>query len=163
MNRFSKFTGKFQIWGTCFAPYQISVMGIGNRAGNSLVHAFFGFVKPFSGALTSNERLVIGVVITGQQICCFSISTCNHQRRDATHVSSHTCSNQFLNGLCGGNQYFATHMTAFFDRCQLIFKMHTTSTCTDHGFHQLESIQDTTKTSFSIGNDGGKVVYVTIV
>ena len=51
-------------------------------------------------------------------------------------------------------------MSTLLDGRQLIFKVDTTGARINHGLHQLERIQDATKTSFSVGHDGHKIVHI---
>ena len=51
-------------------------------------------------------------------------------------------------------------MSTLFDGRQLIFKVDTTGARINHGLHQFERIQDTTKPSFSIGHDRHKIVHI---
>ena len=58
----------------------------------------------------------------------------------------------------GGNQHLATHVTAFFNCGQLVFKVHTGSTRGNHVFHQFKCVQHAAETSFCIGHDRQEVV-----
>ena len=51
-------------------------------------------------------------------------------------------------------------MSTLLDGRQLIFKVDTTGARINHGLHQFECIQDATKTSFSVGHDGHKIVHI---
>ena len=163
MDSFSKLAGKFQIGGTSFTPHQVGVFRIGHGAANGLFHAFLGFVETFCSTFTCQERLVVFVVVAGQQVSSFCIGTCNDQCRHAANVSSHAGCDEFLASFSGRHQHFAAHVTALFDRSQLVFKVNATSTRRDHGFHQFEGVQHTAKAGFGIGHDRREVICVIFV
>src|ERR1035437_9944755 len=96
VNRISKLLGERQIGGAGFAPNQVGVISVRNSTTDGLIKAFVGFVKTFSCTLASQEGLVIGIIVTGQQICRFSIGARDHQSWYTTNVSSQASSNQFL-------------------------------------------------------------------
>ena len=163
MHRLGKFFGKVQIRRAGFAPHQVRIVCIGDRAGNGLVHAFACFIKALCGALASQEGFVVVVVVAGQQVGGLGIGSGYHQRWHATDIGRHARGDELLASLGRGHQHLAAHMTTFFDRGELVFPVHACSARADHGLHQLERVEYATKTGLGIGDDGGKVVDVALV
>ena len=163
MHSIGKVLGKHEVRRTGFAPHQVSVFSISHSAGNRLVQTLLGFVEAFGGALTGQERLVVGIVIAGQQIGGFCVGTSDHQGRHAIDVSGHARCNQLLHRFGGGHQNLAAHVAAFLDRSQLVFKVNATGASTDHGLHQFIGVEHAAKAGFRVGHDRCVLIHITLI
>ena len=97
-------------------------------------------------------------MVRGQQVGGFRVGAGQHDGGHAHDVSGETRRDEFFASLLRGHQDFAAHVAAFFNRRQLVFKVHACRTSSDHVFHQLERVQDTAETGFCVGDDGQEVV-----
>ncbi|MCY1409385.1 hypothetical protein D9M71_247340 [compost metagenome] len=163
LDRFGEATGFVQVWLGGFAPDQVGVWRVGQAAGDGLVQAGAYFVEAFLGALASNERLVVRVAVAGQKVSGVGVGTGQDDGRYAGNVRSQTGSGQLLYGFLGWNQYLAAHVSAFFNRSQLVFEVNAGGACFDHALHQLVGVQNATETGFSVGNDWCEVVDVAVI
>jgi hypothetical protein len=88
--------GELEVGRAGFAPHQVGVVGVGHGAADGLVHALFRLVEAFGGALAGDERLVVLVVVAGQQVGRFGVGAGDHERGHAADVGSHAGRDQLL-------------------------------------------------------------------
>jgi hypothetical protein len=88
MHGFGELAGEFQIRRAGFAPHQVGVVSVSDSAGDGLVQTLLGLVEAFGGTLARQERLVVLVVVGGQQVSSFGIGTGDHQGRHAIDVGA---------------------------------------------------------------------------
>ena len=158
MHGLGKFTGETNVWHAGFAPHQISVRSVGNATADGLLQTILDAIEAFLGALAGQEGLVVGIVIAGDQVGSLRIGTRQNNGGHAHHISRKTSCDQLLAGFLRRHQHLATHVTALLHSSQLVFKVNTGSPCGNHVLHQLEGIEHTAKTGFSIRHDGQEVV-----
>ncbi len=106
------------------------------------------------GSFARQERFVIGIVVTGDQVGGLGIGTGQNDGGHAHHVCGKAGSDEFFAGLMCWYQNFATHVAAFLDSCQLVFEVHASRTRGNHVFHQFKRIEYAAKTCFSVCDDG---------
>ena len=132
MDGFGKLAREVQIGGAGFAPDQIGVRGVSQAARDGLLDTVVGTVETFNRALTGEEGLVMIVNVGGHQIGGFGIGTGQQNGRHTHDVGSQARCAQLGNLLFRGHQHFATHVAAFLDRSELIFKVNTGRASVNH-------------------------------
>ena len=123
MHSLRKFTGKANVWHAGFAPHQIRIRCIRHTTADGLLQTVFHAVEALWRALAGEERLVVGIVIAGDQVSRFGIGASQNDGGHAHHVSRKTCSNQLLAGFLRRHEHLAAHVAALFDRSELVFKV----------------------------------------
>ena len=158
MNGFGEFFCKSQVRLAGFTPDQVGVRGVSQTTRDCLISAWTRLEEAFNRTLAGQEGLVVVVDVRGQQICCFCIGTRQQNGGCAGDVCGQASRVEFFNGFTGRHQYFATHVTAFFYRSQLVFEVNASGARVDHGFHQLIGVEHATETGFSVSHDGREEV-----
>src|SRR5690606_22454010 len=153
-----EFTGEADVRHAGFTPHQVSVGSVSNAAADGLFQTVLDAVEAFLRALASDERLVVGIAVAGQQVGSFSVGAGQNDGGHAHHVGSETSSDQLLNGFTRRNQHLAAHVAALLHSSQLVFEVNTSSARSDHVLHQFESVQNATETGFSVSDDRQEVV-----
>src|ERR1017187_1656670 len=115
-------------------------------------------VESLGGAFASQEFVVNRVNIAGNKVRSVGIGASNKNGGNAHHIGCKTSRDKVFDGGLRRNQHFPPHMTAFFLRGQLVFKVDACRASFDHRFHQFKDVQGATKASFGVGDNGSKPV-----
>ena len=91
MNGLREFAGKANVWHASLAPDQVGVRRVRHAAADGLFQTVLDAVETFLGPLTSQEGLVVGIVVGRDQVGGFGIGAGQHDGGGAHDVGGETC------------------------------------------------------------------------
>src|SRR5256885_15321616 len=97
--------------------------------------------EAIAGALTGQKFNVTDVAVGGKQLGAVGVGAGNQNCRYTADISRKAGRNELAYKFCCRNKHLATHVSALFSRCQLVFKMDGGCSGFDHRLHQLEGVE----------------------
>lgn len=155
VHAFRKPARLFEIRLGCFAPDQVAIGRIGNRAGDAGLKTVLDLIETLDGAagIVIHEGLVALIDVGGQELRGLRIRAGDNKRRHTHDIGRKPRRRQIADMRCRRDQNLAAEMAAFLFRCQLVFIMNTRRTCLDEGLHDFEGVERPAKTGLRISND----------
>src|SRR5438270_10836798 len=123
MDSFGKAPGLINVRLRCLAPDHVGVGSIAKPARNGRIKAASETEEAIIGAFTGEELKVADIAVTSEQLGAVGISAGDQERRYAADVGSQPRGNQLGHEFLRGHQDLAAHVTAFFGRGKLVFKV----------------------------------------
>ncbi len=143
-----------------FAPQQIGIWGVGNRAIDRHLEPAGHAIESFGRAFASQEAAITGVNIARDQPGRVGVGPRDQDRRHVENVGRQPGRGQRADEVRRRHQHFSAQVAALFLAGQLILEMHGRGARLDHPLHQLEGVQGAAETGLGIGHDRQEIILV---
>ena len=142
-------------------PQEIGIGRVGKAAGDAVrqTRAFLQSIETLGRALTFGDEGAVALVdVGGDQLGRLGVGAGQDQGRHAADIGGQARGDEIADMGRSRDQDLAAHVAALLFRGQLVLEMDAGGAGLDERLHDLEAVERSAETGFSVGDDGQEPV-----